>query len=114
MLAMVKAMFRGPKVAAPSGTLPGGRHVPQLEPAHARGWEADASPESLRAAFDYRGDATLTLDDGSQIEGYVVDAREHELRVWEKKGSGTTRIAASRVRRIALSGRDPTHTVAAT
>ena len=87
--------------------------MPQIEPGHARGWSAEASPAALRAAFDYRGDATLTLDDGSEIEGYVLDAREHEVRVWEKKGTGTTRIDASRIRRVALSGRDPTHTVAA-
>ena len=87
--------------------------MPQIEPGRARGWSAEASPEALRAAFDYRGDATLTLDDGSEVEGYVVDAREGEVRVWEKKGTGTTRIDSSRIRRVALSGRDPTHTVAA-
>jgi MoaA/NifB/PqqE/SkfB family radical SAM enzyme len=114
MLGMVRAMFRGPSVAAPSGAVAGGRHVPQVAPALARGWSAEASPEALRAAFDYRGDATLTLDDGSQVEGYVVDARANEVRIWEKKGTGTTRIDSSRIRRVALSGRDPTHTVAAT
>jgi hopanoid biosynthesis associated radical SAM protein HpnH len=112
MLAMVKAMFRGPKVSAPTGALTGGRHVPQVEAGRARGWSAEASPQALRAAFDYRGDATLTLDDGSEVEGYVVDAGADEVRVWEKKGSGATRIASSRVRRVTLSGRDPAHTVA--
>src|SRR5262249_13324379 len=113
MLAMVKAMFRSPKVSPPAGAVPGGRHVPQVAPGRARGWTAEAGPDALRAAFDYRGDATLTLDDGSEIEGYVVDAREHEVRVWEKKGAGTTRIPSERIRRVALSGRDPAHTVAA-
>src|SRR5262249_29581808 len=70
-------------------------------------------PEALRAAVDYRGAARLTADDGSEVEGYVIDAREHEVRVWEKKGSGTTRIPSERIRRVALSGRDPAHTVAA-
>jgi hypothetical protein len=87
--------------------------VPQVAPGRARGWSAEPSPEALRAAFDYRGDATLTLDDGSQIEGYVVDARAHEVRVWEKKGTGTTKIATSRIRQVALTGRDPAHTVTA-
>ena len=32
MLAMVRAMFRGPKVAAPTGVAAGGAHVPQVEP----------------------------------------------------------------------------------
>ena len=112
MLAMVKAMFRGPRVAASTGAAIGGRHVPQIEPGRARGWSAEASPEALRAAFDYRGDATLTLDDGSEIEGYVVDARDDEVRVWEKNGTGTTRIPSSRIRHVALTGRDPAHTVA--
>ena len=38
--------------------------------------DADASPESLRAAFDYRGDVTLTLDDGTAID--FVDVPGHE------------------------------------
>jgi hopanoid biosynthesis associated radical SAM protein HpnH len=110
MLAMLRALFRGPRVPAPTGADTGGAHVPAVGATPARGWASEATPEALRAAFDYRGDATLTLDDGSDVEGYVVDAREGELRVWEKKGSGTTRIAADRIRRVALSGRDPTHT----
>jgi len=113
MLAMVRAMFRGPRVEAPTGAAVGGRHVPHIEPGRARGWAGEASPEALRAAFDYRGDATLTLDDGSQIEGYVVDARAGEVRVWEKKGTGATRIPSERIRHVALTGRDPAHTVAA-
>jgi hypothetical protein len=112
MLAMLRALFRGPRVPAPAGADGGGAHVPAVSATPARGWSADASREALRTAFDYRGDATLTLDDGSEVEGYVVDARADEVRVWEKKGSGATRIATDRIRRVALSGRDPTHTSA--
>jgi len=107
MLAMVRALFRGPRVPAPTGADTGGAHVPAASTTPARGWTSEATPEALRAAFDYRGDATLTLDDGREIDGYVVDAREGEVRVWEKKGSGATRVATDRIRRVALSGRDP-------
>jgi hypothetical protein len=33
--------------------------------------------EALEKAFDYRGDVTLTLKDGSKIEGYLFDRRSN-------------------------------------
>ncbi len=107
MWGMVRAMLFGPRVPASTGEEIGERHMPAAGSAPTRGWSAGASPETLRAAFDYRGDATLTLDDGREIEGYVVDAREDEVRIWEKKGEGATRVPAGRIRSVALSGRDP-------
>src|SRR6516165_10066190 len=36
--------------------------------------EADIR-EALEKAFDYRGDITITLKNGSKVEGYVFDRR---------------------------------------
>ena len=72
-----------------------------------RGLEAEASPDALRAAFDYRGDVTLTLDDGSALEGYVADPGPERVRVWPRDGSALIVVEAARVRRVALTGRDP-------
>ena len=48
-----------------------------------RGWRGDGSDGALREAFRYRGDVTLTLDDGSQVEGYV--ASEADRRAVSKE-----------------------------
>jgi len=45
------------------------------------GWVPElATEEDLRSAleqaFDYRGDVTLTLKDGSRVEGYIFDRRK--------------------------------------
>ena len=70
--------------------------------------------EALEAAFRFRGDVTLTLDDGSRVEGYLFDRRPptgphiDTVRLMPS-GPETTRVAveASRIRTIALSSRDP-------
>jgi hopanoid biosynthesis associated radical SAM protein HpnH len=71
------------------------------------GWEAEASPAALRAAFAYRGFATLTLDDGSTAEGYVANVGPGELRLWTRGSTSVRAIPIARVRRVALTGRDP-------
>ncbi len=52
-----------------------GREREQLE-----GWipalaSEDEVRDALEKAFDYRGDITLTLKDGSKVEGYLFDRR---------------------------------------
>jgi hypothetical protein len=71
-----------------------------------RGWESAVTPEALRVAFDYRGDVTLTLDDGSRVEGYVANLGETELAVWTRGRTSIRSIPVARVRRVELSGRD--------
>ena len=71
-----------------------------------RGWATDASSYALRVAFDYRGDVTLTLDDGSRVEGYVSNLGETELRLWNKGDTAIRAIPVARVRRVELTGRD--------
>ncbi len=48
-----------------------------------QGWEARLASETdtrdaLEKAFDYRGDVTLLLKDGTSIEGYVFDRHTGE------------------------------------
>src|SRR5262245_12296429 len=108
MLAMMRALAFGPRAPKPSGAAPvGAAPEPTLAGLPERGLSLDASPEALRTAFAYRGDVTLTLDDGSALEGYVADPGPDAVRVWPRDGGDVRVIEAARIRRVALSGRDP-------
>ncbi len=72
----------------------------------ALGASLDATPESLRAAFRYRGDVTLVLDDGARVEGFVADTRDGDVTFWPKGIAVPERIATARVRHVVFSGRD--------
>src|SRR5438477_1977683 len=55
-------------------------HAPGVQHENLEGWvPALASDDEIRAAlekaFDYRGDITITLKDGSKLEGYIFDRR---------------------------------------
>jgi hopanoid biosynthesis associated radical SAM protein HpnH len=107
--AMARAALRGPRAPAPAQTPPAeaSASAPAAEPGGRRGFEAEASPAALRAAFDYRGDVTLTLGDGSAVEGYVTNLTGSEVHVWRKGETALQHIARGAVARVALSGRDP-------
>jgi len=73
------------------------------------------SPESLeqalRFAFDYRGDITLRLKDGSDIEGFVhnFDLQQDTVAIFvkESKRESSDDIAvASEIKAIQFSGDD--------
>jgi hypothetical protein len=49
----------------------------------------------------------LTLDDGSALEGYVADPGPDRVRVWPRDGGDVRIVDTARIRRVALSGRDP-------
>jgi hypothetical protein len=80
-----------------------------------RVWEM-ASDEDLRAglekAFDYRGDVTIQLKNGSAIEGYIFDRRngatlaDSSVRLLPKDGSGKTTVSWSDIAGLAFTGRD--------
>ncbi|MFO0783102.1 MAG: hypothetical protein U0636_05415 [Phycisphaerales bacterium] len=63
-------------------------------------------------AFDYRGDVTLHLTDGTALEGYVFDRRtlpgtsQTELRIMPAQGGGKRTISAETIQRIAFTGKD--------
>jgi len=107
VLDMLMALVRGPRVPRAAGTVPGRLPAPPSKPAPTRGWQAPGSPEALRVAFDYRGDATLTLDDGQRVAGYVMDPGPGAIRVWTGDRDETRVVDAARVSQVELSGRDP-------
>lgn len=82
-----------------------------------QGWVPElASEEELRVAlekaFDYRGDVTLTLKDGSKVEGYIFDRvsgstlQDSFLRVLPGDGSPRRKIAYADIAALAFTGRD--------
>jgi hopanoid biosynthesis associated radical SAM protein HpnH len=109
-LDMARAALFGPRVPAPTGaaTIAASQPVGEDEGGGAPGVELDATPESLRAAFQYRGDVTLWLDDGSPLEGFVADAKSDELTIWPRGQQHAQRLPSARVRRVVFSGRDLT------
>jgi hypothetical protein len=81
------------------------------------GWVPQlATEEDLRAAleeaFDYRGDVTITLTDGTRVEGYVFDRRngatlaESVVRLIPQGSSQKIVIPYSEIAALAFSGRD--------
>jgi hopanoid biosynthesis associated radical SAM protein HpnH len=110
LVAMARATLFGPRASAPAPA-----RAAETSPAHAgspaaaeptRGWVAPASPEALRVAFEYRGDVTLTLDDGARLEGYVANVGPDALRLWTKGSTALRDVPTERVKEIALTGRD--------
>jgi hypothetical protein len=94
----------------------------ELAPAAAReqleGWVPPlATDADLRAAlekaFDYRGDVTITLRDGTTVEGYVFDRREGPaladctVRLFPKDRDEKLAVRYADVARLAFTGRDP-------
>ena len=93
----------------------------ELAPAAIReqleGWVPDLAGESdLRAAldkaFDYRGDVTITLRDGSSVEGYLFDRRagatlqDSVVRLIPKDRDEKVSVRYADVARLAFTGRD--------
>ena len=85
-----------------------------------QGWipslAADAEiREALEKAFDYRGDVTLTLKDGSRVEGYIFDRRgdgtldQCVVRLFPKDGDEKVAVKYSDVARLEFSGKDTAH-----
>jgi hypothetical protein len=112
--AMARAFFFGPRrPQVPAARTTGREPAPQVAPgapaaapAAARGDALDATPESLAAAFHYRGDVTLELADGSQLEGFVSNLGDADLELWLRRSVEVRRIPRSAVRRVAFTGRD--------
>ncbi len=68
--------------------------------------------EALEKAFDYRGDVTLTLQDSSEIQGYIFDRRtganlaDSVVRILPSTSREKLTIPYSHISRIAFTGRD--------
>jgi len=80
-----------------------------------RVWEAATEEElrdGLEKAFDYRGDVTVSLKDGSSVEGYIFDRRagatlaDSCVRLLTKSGGGKLSVSYADIAGISFSGRD--------
>ena len=96
-------------------------HAEGRERENLEGWipalETDAEVrEALEKAFDYRGDVTITLKNGSTVEGYLYDRRSEptleasvvRIMPTPKEGKAFERVMVSYADIAALnfSGRD--------
>ena len=91
--------------------------VPGFEHHYLQGqvWEAaseDELREGLEKAFDYRGDVTLHLKDGSTLEGYIFDRRvgptlaDSCIRLFPKNDPKKISVPYSEIAGLAFTGRD--------
>jgi hypothetical protein len=82
-----------------------------------QGWVPELANEdelriALEKAFDYRGDITVTLRDGSKIEGYIFDRvtgttlRSSFIRIIPSDASQRRKVAYADIVALAFSGRD--------
>lgn len=82
------------------------------------GWSVDLNDpslarEALDKAFDYRGDITLTLDDDTELAGYLYDRKQagsldaSTVRVLCPGSDDPVTVTYDRVRRVRFSDRDP-------
>ena len=90
---------------------PGARHE------NWQGWVPElATPDDLRQAlekaFDYRGDVTITLKNGTKVEGYIFDRRTADtleasvVRLLPLQSSEKLSIPYSQIAALAFTGRD--------
>ena len=84
--------------------------APGLKQEKLEGWVPElAGEEEIRAAlekaFDYRGDVTMTLKDGSKVQGYIFDRRtgktlaESAVRIFPKEQTRRYLFLIPRLRR---------------
>ena len=89
-----------------------GREREQLE-----GWVPELAGEAevreaLEKAFDYRGDVTINLKDGSVVEGYIFDRKtgaslaESYVRLFPKDSPEKRSITYSEIAGLTFSGKD--------
>jgi hopanoid biosynthesis associated radical SAM protein HpnH len=109
LIEISKAAIFGPDIPAPSedvaeapGSLPG----TEATETPTQGYACDASPEALRQAFDYRGDVTLTFEDGREMEGFVANLKGATLDFWPKGGSRAESVTLEGLIRLTFTGRD--------
>lgn len=82
------------------------------------GWAVDLADDAatfdiLEKAFDYRGDVTLTLKDGSTAAGYLFDRKrgktlaDSSVRLLPASSEERITVRYADIRHIAFSDRDP-------
>lgn len=73
--------------------------------------QPDVLSHAVDLAVDYRGDVSLTLDDGRTVEGFVFDRRRHttegeQIRLIETGSTSRTAVPLARIERLEFTGRD--------
>ena len=74
----------------------------------------DARIELLEKAFDFRGDCTLTLTDGTQLTGYIFDRRrgatsaDSYVRLLPEQGDDKARVSYAQIAKV-LFHKDTAH-----
>ena len=92
-------------------------HAAGRERENLEGWIPELATEAeiceaLEKAFDYRGDITVTLKNGSKVEGYLFDRRQGPtlaqsfIRIIPMNNVGKVNVAYSDVAALAFTGRD--------
>ena len=91
--------------------------VPGFSHDQLEGWIPPLATEeeirgALEKAFDYRGDVTITLKNGTQVEGYIFDRRnagtlaQSVVRVIPKDSRQKLTIPYCDIAALAFTGRD--------
>ncbi len=91
--------------------------VPGFSHDKLEGWIPELASEAeirdaLEKAFDYRGDVTITLKNGTQVEGYIFDRQtgptlaESRVRLFPKNFDSKIAVAYSDIQALAFTGRD--------
>jgi hypothetical protein len=68
--------------------------------------------EGLEKAFDYRGDVTIRLKNGAEVEGYIFDRRNGKtladscIRLFPKNDPNKITVPYSDIAGLAFTGRD--------
>ena len=92
-------------------------HAAGRERENLEGWIPELATEAeiceaLEKAFDYRGDITVTLKDGSKVEGYLFDRRQGAtlaqsfIRIIPMNNAGKVNVAYADVAALVFTGRD--------
>jgi hypothetical protein len=72
--------------------------------------DAATLADVLDHAFDFRGDVTLVLADGGQVDGYLFnrnrDVPEPFVQVFGRDGGEPITIPYARIRSVRFTGRD--------
>jgi hypothetical protein len=82
-----------------------------------QGWIPELATEeelrvALEKAFDYRGDVTVTLKDGTKIEGYIFDRvagptiQSSFVRILPQNSGQRMKVSYDQIAALAFTGRD--------
>lgn len=91
--------------------------APGRERENLEGWIPQLASEeevrqALEKAFDYRGDVSITLKNGNQIEGYIFDRRsgrslaDSAVRLYPKSGDQKVSVSYADIAALAFTGKD--------